>query len=463
MKKTAIASLTLAAALTLAACSGNNAGTNNNVSPSPASADPSPAPTGNTDNGGSKLSGDVVFWSMWSDTEPQAKVIQTAVKAFETANPDVKVNVKFTGREINKLIKPALDGGEAIDIFEGDPANAISSLKDHLLKLDEYVGQPSIGMDGKTVEQSLLPSLMSWTKSLSVAAGLEEGYYALPQQPFAVLFFYNKEVFEKAGVTTPPTTWDEFMSANEKIKQSGVDPITFDDAYRDLFIGGYLSSAMGHEWVDQLVNDKTGDMWKDPIVLQFANDIVTMREKGYFSKKIAGSKYPAGQQDLVLGQSAAYLNGTWLPNEVSATAGPDFKWGAFQFPTIPNGNGKGGHKELTFGAQALMLNKKSGNKEAAMELIKYLIGKSAQEGMVQQAQAIPATVDTEWPAALAEASAAMDRAELNQPWGAGINNNADLAMSTIIPVFMELVSGKMTAEEYVAKMSAEAKKFHSAG
>lgn len=455
MKKNKLAMLGLASMLVLFGCS-SNSGTN-----APASEEPSKEPVESSEQPSSNLSGDINFWSMWSDTEPQAKVIQSAVKEFETANPNVKVNVKFTGRDIKNLIKPALDGGEKIDLFEGDPQVTIGSLKDHVLKLDEYLVQPAIGMEGKTIQDSILPSLMNWTKSLSVQAGLEEGYYALPQQPFAVLFFYNKEVFDKAGVTTPPTTWDEFMAANEQIKQSGVDPITFDDAYRDLFIGGYLSSAMGNEWVDQLVNDKTGDMWKDPIITQFANDIITMREKGYFSKKISGSKYPAAQQDLVLGQSAAYLNGTWLPNEVSATAGPDFQWGSFQFPTVPNGNGKGGQHELTFGAQALMLNKNGGNKEATIELVKYLIGKTAQDQMVQQAQAIPATVDSEWPAALAGAKAAVERAEVNAPWGFGINNNADFSKSTIVPVFMELVTGKMTADEYVAKMSTEAKKFHT--
>ncbi|WP_449602566.1 hypothetical protein [Paenibacillus sp. Marseille-Q9583] len=31
-----------------------------------------------------------------------------------------------------------------------------------------------------------------------------------PQQPYAVLSFYNKEVYEKAGITKAPATWDEF-------------------------------------------------------------------------------------------------------------------------------------------------------------------------------------------------------------------------------------------------------------
>ncbi|MFD2114580.1 ABC transporter substrate-binding protein [Paenibacillus yanchengensis] len=469
VRHTKWASLLLIMVLIIAGCSSNSGGnTTNNASPKPEN---SPVATENSTNNGdgdgdgasSGLSGNVVFWSMWSESEPQAKVIQSAVEAFKAANTNVTVDLKFTGRDLSKLIKPALDGGEKVDIFEGDPQVSIGILKDHVLKLDSFLEQPALEMDGKTVGESILPSLMNWTTSLSAPAGLEAGAYAIPQQPFAVLMFYNKEVYDKAGITAPPTTWEEFMDINDKIKASGVDPVTFDDAYRDLFIGAYLSSAMGNEWVDQLVNDKTGEMWKEPIVQQFANDIATMQQKGHFSKKIAGSKYPAAQQDLVLGQSAAYLNGSWLPNEVSETAGPDFEWGSYQFPLVSNGNGKGGHDELNFGAQSVMLNAKSDNQEAAFELVKYLISKSVQEQMVAEAQAIPATIDTAWPATLAEAQVAIERAKINAPWGYGINNNEDFSKGTIIPIFMELVEGKLTPEQYVEKMSGQAKKFYSAG
>lgn len=410
----------------------------------------------------SGLEGKVVFWSMWSDAEPQSKVITAAVADFKAANPKVEVEVKFNGRDINKLIKPALESGQNIDIFEQDPFRALANLQAHVVKLDDLLAQPAVGMDGKTsVKDSLLPSLMDWVKSLSKPAGLDEGYYAIPEQPYAVLFFYNKELFNKAGITAVPKSWEEFMADCELLKKSGVAPITFDDAYQDLFIGGYLGSAMGSDWTDRLVKDKTGDMWKDPMVLQFAKDMQSMKDKGYFSDKIAGNKYPAGQQDLALGKVAMYLNGTWLPNEVSATAGPDFKWGSFQFPTIPNGNDKGGQQGLTFGANGLLINKASKNIPAAFELIKYLVGKKAQEGMAAQATAIPATVDTTWPAPLAEAAIAFSNAKVNMPWGFGIDNGADFSSGTVLPIFMELAIGKIKAEAYVTKMAAGAKKFYT--
>ncbi len=466
-KTGAFSLLSLCLAIVLLAGCGKSAAPSASSSPSP-SASPSAKPSASAEESapaeespsGSNLEGKVVFWSMWSNTEPQAKVIEEAVAEFRANNPAVEVELKFNGRDINKLIKPALESGQQIDIFEQDPGSALANLKDHVLKLDDLLQLPAIGSDGKSVKDSLIPSLIEWVRTLSTEAGLEEGYYAIPQQPYAVLFFYNKALFEKAGITAVPTSWEEFLAACEALKQSGIDPITFDDAYRDLFIGGYFGSAMGSDWTDSLAKDKTGEMWKDPIVKQFASDMQLLQEKGYFSKKIAGNKYPAGQQDLALSKAGMYLNGTWLPNEVAATAGPDFRWGSFQFPTVPNGNGQGGLEGLTFGAQGLLMNKNGKNVPAAFELVKYLVGKKAQQAMSDQALAIPATLDTEWPAPLAEAATAFDNAKANMPWGNGIDNGGDFSTGTVIPVFMELATGKLSPDAYVDKMSAAAKKFY---
>jgi multiple sugar transport system substrate-binding protein len=40
----------------------------------------------------------------------------------------------------------------------------------------------------------------------------------------ARVLYYNKDVLSKAGVTTPPTTWDQFTSALTKVKDAGMVP-----------------------------------------------------------------------------------------------------------------------------------------------------------------------------------------------------------------------------------------------
>ena len=41
----------------------------------------------------------------------------------------------------------------------------------------------------------------------------------------ANVFFYRKDLFEKAGIKSEPKTWDEFLDACKKLKASGVAPI----------------------------------------------------------------------------------------------------------------------------------------------------------------------------------------------------------------------------------------------
>jgi len=65
-----------------------------------------------------ELSGDVVYWSMWNETEPQAEVIKAAITNFEAENTEVNVTVQWNGREIRQILKAALDAGERIDVYE---------------------------------------------------------------------------------------------------------------------------------------------------------------------------------------------------------------------------------------------------------------------------------------------------------------------------------------------------------
>ena len=44
----------------------------------------------------------LVYWSMWNETEPQGDVIKQAVTDFEAANPNVTVKIQWNGRGTRK-------------------------------------------------------------------------------------------------------------------------------------------------------------------------------------------------------------------------------------------------------------------------------------------------------------------------------------------------------------------------
>ncbi len=49
---------------------------------------------------------------------------------------------------------------------------------------------------------------------------------SVPYEKAGVLFYYNKKLFAKAGITEFPQTWDELFAACEKLKAKGIIPIS---------------------------------------------------------------------------------------------------------------------------------------------------------------------------------------------------------------------------------------------
>ncbi|MDR1094365.1 MAG: ABC transporter substrate-binding protein, partial [Clostridiales bacterium] len=64
-----------------------------------------------------------------------------------------------------------------------------------------------------------------------------------------VLWIYNKEIFQLAGVREIPETWDGFIEACQKIAAEGYTPISMEGTY-----DGFLAGSMGHLF--QIYNDQ---------------------------------------------------------------------------------------------------------------------------------------------------------------------------------------------------------------
>lgn len=60
----------------------------------------------------STLEGDLVYWSMWNSTEPQAIALAEGIDFFMQMHPNVNIEVQWNGRDIRQTLQPALDNGE---------------------------------------------------------------------------------------------------------------------------------------------------------------------------------------------------------------------------------------------------------------------------------------------------------------------------------------------------------------
>ena len=378
----------------------------------------------------------LVYWSMWEATEPQGKVLKEAVDAF-TAETGIPVDVQFKGRTgIREGLQPALDAGTNIDLFDEDIDRVNKTWGDYLLDLEELAKANDYE---KTANAGLINACRE------VGNGTLK---SIPYQPNVFAMFYNQEIFDKAGVTEVPKTWEELDAACAKIKEAGCTPITSDDAYSLSRFGYHLVRIDGYEKASEIVKE---GKWDDPSVLEVAKAYEDFAKKGYFSEQIASNVWPAGQnQELALGTAAIYLNGSWLPNEVKDITGEDFNWGCFSYPAVKDG--KDGVEASNYGAQVFAINKKSTKAEDAFKLIQFFTKGKYDEKLSQESLGIPADSDNkDWPKQLANVRPVMEELKTRYPWAASAEDNVD--MTPILKEnFMKLCGGSITAEEFVANL-----------
>ena len=370
--------------------------------------------------------GSLVYWSMWEATEPQGQAIQAAVDKF-TADTGVSVDLQFKGRTgIREGLQPALDAGTNIDLFDEDIDRVNTTWGQYLMDLEELAK----GVDYEA------------TACREVGGGTLK---SIPYQPNVFAFFYNQAIFDEAGITAVPTTWEELDAACAKIKEKGYTPITCDDAYITCMFGYHMSRLVGEPKTEEIVK---GGQWDDPAVMATAQAYADFAAKGYFSDTIASNVWPAGQnQELAMGTAAMYLNGSWLPNEVKDMAGDDFVWGCFSYPAVDGGTD--GVDAANYGAQVLAINKDSQNAENAFKLICYITQGEFDKMLSELSIGIPAdSNNTEWPELIACVKPVMDSMTTRYPWAAGAEANADLT-PIIKENFLKLCGGSIDAQGFV--------------
>lgn len=405
---------------------------------------------GKKEEGGDKGGDKLVYWSMWSEEEPQAKVIKEAVEKY-TEDTGVEVDVQFKGRNGQREgLEPALQAKQNIDLFDEDVNRVNGSWGKYLLDLEDVAKDYESEHGNETLFKI-------------ARAAYEDGtLHSIPYQPSIFGFFYNKTLFDKAGIKEVPTTWDELDSACAKLKDAGITPITADDAYMTSFIGYHLARYIGQDGVKSLVTGEEVNgqnvTWDDERVLAAAQSFADFAKKGYFSKNIATNVYPAGQnQEFAPGDAAIVICGSWLPNEAKASVAEDLEWGYFNYPSVPNGTDDNTANNIA--NQVFAINKDSKMADEAFELITYITTGDYDKEMTTEALCIPtdkANSDA-WPTELAEVKAGFDATTTYYDWAAGAESNNDLT-GTLKTSALELAAGKLDAAGFISAMKKAAGK-----
>ncbi|NLB90154.1 MAG: extracellular solute-binding protein [Clostridiales bacterium] len=381
---------------------------------------------------------ELVYMSMWGEAEPQGMIIAEAIDAF-TQETGVQIDVQFTAREIRKTLEPALAAGERIDLFDEDIERVTGAWGKYLLPLD--------GLASEEYLEGINQTLITLAKKIGNGDG-EEGLYMIPYQPSTFVMFYNKDLFDAAGITESPKTWDEFLAACQALVDSGVIPMTVDDAYMGALFGYTLDRIAGAQKVGEMVSNV--DL-SDPSVLRAAQVWEEMVTKGYMDKRAAGNVWPQGQTNISDETVAMYLNGTWLPNEIKQQVKEGFRWGSFAFPAIDETGD--GIESNNYGAQCFAINKDTPYPNAAFAFIQFMTTGEYDQRLADESMGVPMSNDASWPAELAEAKGIIDASTNRLSWAVGMEDNNEIHVA-IKDGFAKLIAGTITAQEFADALAA---------
>jgi raffinose/stachyose/melibiose transport system substrate-binding protein len=425
----------LAIIFTLVACGGK---------PEPSGSGSTPTEQPKEENAdGLEAGASLVYWSMWSETEPQAIVIAEAAKAFE-AKTGIPVKINFNGRQLQRSgLEPALSAGEAIDLFDEDIDRVSGTWGPYLLSLDSYVNGTYSDTNGKPYLSLINQGLMNLAKEKGGGS-----YTVVPYQPFIFTTMYNKDLFAQAGISSTPKNWDEFLDVCAKLKDAGITAMTVDNAYIYSLFGYTLSRIVGADKCMEMV-DKLD--FSDPGVLRACQIFAELISKGYMSQRAATNVYPEGQNsEFALETVAIYLNGTWLPNELSPI-NPDLAWGSFPWPAIDAGGD--GPEAHNIGAQSYGINKNTKYPNAAFAFIRWMTIGTYDQKLATDSMGVPMANDATWPAALTDAKAIFDGTTKRMTWAVGMEDKPEVS-AAILDGFQKLVTGTYDAQQFADQLAA---------
>lgn len=267
--------------------------------------------------------------------------------------------------------------------------------------------------------------------------------YGLPKDLSTLAMFYDPQAFEAAGITTPPTTWDELRStAQTLLDQSGQPPIVYAPSLARYIAflyagGGRVLSEDGSQVAINTPEAKAAldyyyGLYNDGLAATFTD---------------IGAEWPGAA--FATNSGSIVFEGNWLLPFLAENA-PDKQFAVAEMPAGPAG------KATMAFTVCYAINAASEVKDAAWTLVSYLTGPegmaawSASSGLLPSRPALAQAYLDKFP----DRGAFLAGGDYARPWqfgpgGEKFNLDADAELQA-------LFSGQGSTEEVLTRLEEKA-------
>jgi raffinose/stachyose/melibiose transport system substrate-binding protein len=371
--------------------------------------------------------------------------IEDVVKAFEAANPGVKVNFTTGGADqYTQQIRTQLPAGTAPDVMTVWPGNG-NAATTHVLAKAGYL----LDLSDQPWAAKMLPTL----KNLAQYDG--KTYTGIFGQN-GIGAVYNQQAMEKAGLT-PPGTWTELMAFCKAAAAKGTPAFALGN--QDLWVTQIVLYAL----VATVVygQDKDFDTKMQAGQATFANSPWTtamakyqeMSKTGCFQKNPLGTSYEASQELAATGKTLGIIQGNWI---VALLKGKN-PAGIFTLKAVPATDDPATFIMPAAAGAGYAVNAKAKNKELALKFVDFVMSPEGMTVFNKKQGSLPAIPDTGYTGdpALAELQKYIGEGRtvpfMDQLWP-----NAKV-QQTMITGVQEVFSNQSTPDKVLAAMDADYK------
>lgn len=320
-----------------------------------------------------------VTLSGWTSSPAEEKLVKEAVASFQTLNPQIKVKYRPIRDYYLETLRADLAKGTAPDVFYvSSQAAADFMAQGQLLELGPYMQRDAVAPG------DFYPNLVGAFKS-------QGAIYAIPKDFNTLGLFYNRSLFDRAGLPYPDLTWTwkDLERAAHAISQAKI-PLPAPPALRSTVPGLCLVPDPAR-WLPfalqngaTIISPQGRCMLNSPPARQALEFYVGLKKSGAAALPRELGLKDAGQA-FVEGRTAMVIEGGWLIPRIQQE-NPDLRYAVAQLPQGPKGRAN-----LIF-TVGYAIPRTCPNPEAAWLLIKYLTGEGRQRAVLETGFALPSRI-----------------------------------------------------------------------
>ena len=285
-----------------------------------------------------------------------SEVHEAWYRLYEAQNPNVNIeSFVVPGASMEDFLRARAAAGTLPDLFAIN-SNAFG----HKFMEDGFAAD----LAATAAAANTLPGLR---EPFTTAAG---HVYGIPVGTATTWMYYNRELIAEAGISAIPTTWDEFVTALEKLKSERIAGTIIDkDGFGNTWFSYIFAQKVVPGEPDFVAKIERGEFdFTQPGVADIFAKVKYLTDNGLAHKAFMSTNNAQASSLFLQGRAATFFAGSWQANQLLSG---DVDAGIF-FPAVRDAG------EATMGVlvpeTGAGVSAASANRDAAIELLDWMFG-----------------------------------------------------------------------------------------